>query len=121
MRGLGELEAAVMNVLWAAPEPIKVRDVLGRLDTGRQLAYTTVMTVLDNLHRKQWVKRELHGKAYAYEAVFSREEASARALREVLDSADDPHAVLMRFVASVSDEETEILRGALRRKRVRRR
>lgn len=121
MRGLGELEAAVMNVLWDATEPIKVRDVLERLDTGKQLAYTTVMTVLDNLHRKGWVEREMHGRAYAYEAAFARDEASARALREVLDASGDPSAVLMRFVASVSDEETELLRTALRRKRIRRR
>jgi predicted transcriptional regulator len=121
MQGLGELEAAVMTVLWDATEALRVRDVLERLDTGKQLAYTTVMTVLDNLHRKQWVTRERAGKAYEYEASFSREEASARALREVLDSSDDPHAVLMRFVASVSDEETDLLRDALRKKRIRRR
>lgn len=121
MRGLGDLEAAVMNVLWDAAEPLKVRDVLEQLDTGRPLAYTTVMTVLDNLHRKQWVERELNGKAYKYEATFSREEASARALRDVLDSSEDPNAVLMHFVASVSDEETDLMRNALRKKRIRRR
>lgn len=121
MRGLGELEAAVMNVLWDAAEPMKARDVLERLDTGRQLAYTTVSTVLDNLYRKEWVERQRDGKAYLYDAGFSREEASARALREVLDSSSDPHAVLMQFVASVSDEETDLLRDALRRKRIRRR
>ena len=118
MHGLGELEAAVMDVLWRVPEPMKVRDVLDRLD--RVLAYTTVMTVLDNLHRKQWVERELHGKAYLYRPTMTREEAAARALREVLDASGDPHAVLMHFVASGSDEETDILRTALRRKRVRR-
>jgi predicted transcriptional regulator len=121
MRGLGELEAAVMDVLWDAAEPVKVRDVLEHLDTGRQLAYTTVMTVLDNLHRKQWVERERAGKAYLYRPAFSRAEASARALREVLDSSGDPHAALMHFVASVSDEETDLLRAALRKKRIRRR
>src|SRR3954454_17812335 len=121
MRGLGELEAAVMDVLWDAAEPVKVRDVLERLDTGRQLAYTTVMTVLDNLHRKQWVERELDGRAYLYRPAFSREEASARALREVLGSSGDPHAALMHFVASVSDEETDLLRAAFRKKLIRRR
>lgn len=60
------------------------------------------------------------GKAYEYEAAFSREDASARALRDVLDSSLDPNAVLMRFVETVSDEETDLLRTALRRKRVRR-
>jgi len=120
MQGLGELEAAVMDVLWDADEPLKVRDVLERLDTGKQLAYTTVLTVLDNLHRKQWVERVKHGKAYSYEAAVGREEASARALRDVLDASGDPHAVLMRFVETVSDEETDLLRAALRRKRTRR-
>ena len=121
MRGLGELEAAVMDVLWQAGVPLKVRETLDRLTTDRRLAYTTVMTVLDNLHRKQWVTRELDGKAYLYEAAFSREEAAAQALRDVLDSSGDPEAVLMHFVATVSDEETDLLRAALRKKRVRRR
>lgn len=121
MRGLGELEAAVMDVLWWAEEPVKVRDVLNRLDTGKQLAYTTVLTVLDNLYRKTWVKRELHGRAYYYEPAVSREEAATRALREVLDSSGDPESVLTHFVASVSDEETDLLRSVLRKKRIRRR
>lgn len=121
MRGLGDLEAAVMSVLWNAVEPMKVREVLDQLDTGKQLAYTTVMTVLDNLHRKQWVTRERQGNAYRYEAAFSREEASARALRHVLDSAENPNAVLTNFIQSVSDEETDLLRNVLRKKRIRRR
>ncbi len=59
MRGLGELESAVMDVLWSMPGPLRVRDVLDELAPGRTLAYTTVMTVLDNLHRKGWVQREM--------------------------------------------------------------
>lgn len=110
-----------MDVLWREAAPLKVRDVLERLDTGRQLAYTTVMTVLDNLHRKEWAKRERQGKAYLYEPALPREAAAARALREVLAASGDPHAALMHFVASGSDEETDTLRNALRKKRVRRR
>ncbi|EHY87481.1 MULTISPECIES: BlaI/MecI/CopY family transcriptional regulator [Saccharomonospora] len=121
MRGLGDLEAAVMDVLWQAEEPIKVREVLEQLDTGKKLAYTTVMTVLDNLYRKKWVDRELHGKAYYYEPAFSREEAAVQALRDVLGASADREAVLMHFIASVSDEETDLLRSALRKKRIRRR
>jgi predicted transcriptional regulator len=115
MRGLGDLEAAVMDVLWRAEEPVKVRDVLERLD--RKLAYTTVMTVLDNLHRKQWVNRELHGRAYLYRPALSNEEAVARVLRDVLDSSGNPEGALLHFVATVSDEETELLRAALRKKK----
>lgn len=121
MRGrLGELEARVMDVLWRSADPLRVRDVRAELALDRPLAYTTVMTVLDNLYRKQWVERERHGKAYLYEAAFSREEAAARALRDVLNSSEDPNAVLMQFIASVSDKETDLLRNALRKKRIRR-
>jgi predicted transcriptional regulator len=116
MRGLGELEAAVMDVLWHAREPLRVRQVLERLDTGKPLAYTTVMTVLDNLHRKAWVARELEGKAYWYEPQVSRAEAAANALREVLSASGDPQAALMHFAQTATDEESELLRKALRRK-----
>jgi|ERR1041384_525655 predicted transcriptional regulator len=116
MLGLGALEAAVMDVLWRAPHPVKVREVLDGLDTGKQLAYTTVLTVLDNLHRKEWARRELEGKAYRYEPALSRAEAAARAVREVLDSSGDPEAVLLHFARSASERETELLRGALPRR-----
>jgi predicted transcriptional regulator len=113
MHGLGELQAAVMNVLWDAAEPLKVRQVMDRLDTGRPLAYTTVMTVLDNLHRKCWATREMHGNAYRYRPAVSRAAAAARALRDVLDSSGDPDAVLLHFVQSVSEHESAVLRRAL--------
>jgi predicted transcriptional regulator len=116
MFGLGDLESAVMDVLWRSAEPIKVREVLERLETPKQLAYTTVMTVLDNLHRKGWVERELDGKAYRYEAAIGREEAAARALRDIVDSSGDPKAVLLYFAQSVSEEEVEVLRRGLERK-----
>mgnify|MGYP001035364954 CR=1 FL=1 len=114
MIGLGELEAAVMDVLWRADEPAKVRTVLDLLDRDRKLAYTTVMTVLDNLHRKGWVDREREGKAYLYRPAVSREEAASRALRNVLESSGDPEGALLHFVSSVSERESEVLRGALR-------
>ncbi|MEJ2858641.1 MULTISPECIES: BlaI/MecI/CopY family transcriptional regulator [unclassified Saccharothrix] len=116
MHGLGELESAVMDVLWSASgTTMKVRDVLERLD--RPLAYTTVMTVLDNLHRKGWVQRELDGKAYRYEPAVGRAEAAANAVREVLSTSGDPEGVLLHFARSASERETELLRRALPRKR----
>ena len=113
MQGLGELETAVMEVLWRHTGPLRVRDVLEALSTQRKLAYTTVMTVLDNLHRKGWVTRELDGRAYRYVAKTGREDAVAQALRELLDSATDPESVLLKFARSVSARESEVLRKAL--------
>src|SRR6185503_6274169 len=97
MQGLGELESAVMDVLWHGSEPLRVRDVLTVVGSERKLAYTTVMTVLDNLHRKGWVVREMKNRAYEYQAVRGRDEATAQALRELLDSTSDPESVLMHF------------------------
>lgn len=116
MFGLGGLEAAVMEVLWQAGEPARVRDVLDRLDTGRPLAYTTVMTVLDNLHRKGWLHRDPSGRAYLYTPALSREDAAVRALRDVLTASGDPEATLLHFADSASDEEADVLRAALEKK-----
>jgi predicted transcriptional regulator len=117
MDGLGQLEAAVMDVLWGAPEPWRVRDVVERLAPERTLAYTTVMTVLENLHRKGWVMRELDGKAYRYEPALTREEAAARAMRRVLDETGDPEAALLHFARTASEREQAALRKALDRRR----
>jgi predicted transcriptional regulator len=116
MNGLGQLEAAVMDVLWRAATPLRVREVMDRLAPQRTLAYTTVMTVLDNLHRKDWVVRHLEGKAYRYQPARSREEAGARAIRELLDATGDPAAVLLYFTRSASERELAALRQALRRR-----
>ncbi len=105
-----------MRALWAGA-PASVGMVLERLNgrrgVGEQLAYTTVMTVLDNLHRKGWVQRELEGKAYRYEPVTSRAEAAANAVRELVNASGDPDGVLLHFARSASEHETELLRKAL--------
>jgi predicted transcriptional regulator len=117
MRNLGQLEALVMDVLWDAPgESLRVRDVLDRLPKDPARAYTTVMTVLDNLHTKGWTVRRLEGRGYRYQAAQHREEVAAHAMRELLDSVDDAEAVLLHFTRSASDDEIAALRKALRRR-----
>jgi predicted transcriptional regulator len=113
MTGLGELEAAVMQVLWASAEPRSVRDVLDSLNEKRSLAYTTILTVLDNLHRKGWVARDKVGRAFLYRASETRDQATARALREILDGAGDSAAVLLHFARTVTPGESNALRQAL--------
>ena len=61
MRQFGELEAVIMDRLWEWGRPALVREVLDDLRKDRPLAYTTVMTVMENLHRKGWLRR--HGTA----------------------------------------------------------
>ena len=54
MRRFGELEAVIMDRLWEWGRPALVREVVDDLHGDRPLAYTTVMTVMENLHRKGW-------------------------------------------------------------------
>ena len=117
MRGLGALEAAVMDLLWSAGEPRTVRAVFEDFRQQRRIAYTTVMTVMDNLHRKGWLRRELVGRAYLYEPVRSREEHSAELMGEALADSVDLATTLVHFVERMSPEEARLLRDALARSR----
>ncbi|MEX2290546.1 MAG: BlaI/MecI/CopY family transcriptional regulator [Mycobacteriales bacterium] len=119
MRPFGQLEAAVMECLWARNEPASVRDVLGELETGKQLAYTTVMTVLDNLHRKGVVTREMSGRAWMYQPSWDREEHAAMLLREVLGRSSDRQAVLMHFVSELEPDAVAELTAAVKAARKR--
>lgn len=119
MRGFGELEAVVMDRVWDREGTTTVREVFEDLRRQRQIAYTTVMSTMDNLHRKGWLSRERNGKAFRYWPTFSRAEYSARLMRDALDGGGDPDLVLARFAEQMTDEETVRLRTALRRQRSR--
>lgn len=110
-RRLGEREASVMEVLWSRDDALTVRDVLERLSADRDLAYTTVMTVLDNLHRKGFVHREKSGRAYRYRAAVSRSAHTATLMNEALEGTSDRSAALLHFVESISPTELAELRA----------
>ncbi len=110
--GLGELERGVMEQLWATEGAQSVREV--HLAIGRDLAYTTVMTVLDRLAKKGLVERERDGRAYRYRPVQSREELVAEVMHTALaDNVADRTAALVAFVGRVSPAEAEAMRAAL--------
>jgi predicted transcriptional regulator len=113
VRPFGDLEAAVMDVLWRRGAPATVREVLAELTASRPLAYTTVMTVMDNLHRKGVLTREMEGRAWRYSPSRSRAEHSAAMLQEVLSAAGDRDEVLMHFVADLDPDAVASLRTAV--------
>ena len=115
MHGFGDLEAVIMHRVWDHADPVTVRELFDELQQERVIAYTTVMTTMDNLHRKGWLTRVKEGKAYRYTATASREEYSARLMREALDDGGDTQAVLSHFVAQMDGEESEVLRAVMRR------
>lgn len=124
MRGFGELEAAVMRQVWdreqescSTDEPgtITGREVFERLHDDRAIAYTTVMSTMDNLYHKGWLARSKDGRAFLYWATTSRAEYGAQLMREAMTAGGDVEAVLTHFVGEMSSEESGALRGVLSR------
>lgn len=110
MRQFGDLEAVVMDRLWALGRPATVREVLTGLDRDPAPAYTTVMTVMDNLHRKGVLDRHREGRAWAYRPVHTRAEHDAALMTGVLDASTDRTAALMKFVDAIDADELARLR-----------
>jgi len=115
VRGFGDLETVIMHLVWDRDSPVTVRELLDELRQERVIAYTTVMSTMDNLHRKGWLARAKEGKAYRYTATASREEYSARLMREALAGGGDTEVVLSHFVAQMGGAESEALRAVVRR------
>lgn len=105
-----------MEQLWGSRHPQSVREVHKVLVGERDIAYTTVMTVLDRLTKKGLASRRQHGRAYRYDAVQTREELVAEVMRTALDgSGEQRSAALVAFVDRVSEDEAAALRDALAR------
>jgi predicted transcriptional regulator len=115
VRGFGDLEAEVMHRVWDRDGPVTVREIFEEMRKQRTIAYTTVMSTMDNLHRKRWLNRDKEGKAYRYTAVASREEYSARLMREAMAEAADTEAVLSHFVAQMDGAQSQVLGEVLRK------
>jgi predicted transcriptional regulator len=108
---LGDLERAIMEVLWQTDSALTVREVSNGLP--QSLAHTTVMTVLDRLAKKGFARRERDGRAWRYRPAATRESYVAELMLTALAQTGDRDAALARFAESVSGEEAEVLRGAL--------
>lgn len=101
-----------MEVLWESSDPMTVRQV-GICLTDRDLAHTTVMTVLDRLAKKGFVRRQRVGRAWRYRPAESREAYVAELMLSALDQTGDRQAALTRFARSVSGAEAAALKEAL--------
>jgi predicted transcriptional regulator len=115
VRGFGDLEAVVMDRMWNRDGETTVRALFEELRQSREIAYTTVMSTMDNLHRKGWLSRTRQGKAFLYWPSLTREEYSARLMRDALDGGGNPSLVLSHFLEQMSDEESATLRTTLQR------
>lgn len=117
----GTLEKEIMDVLWQSGE-LTVSEVNELLREPR--AHNTVMTVLDRLHEKDLVRREKHGRAWAYRASVKPEEVIGRKLADLLQDGDAvSDALLLAFVdrtervaPHVLDRLAQVIESRRRRK-----
>lgn len=111
--GGGELEAAVMDVLWDRRGWATVAEVHEVLSAQRALSYNTVLTIMARLHDKGRLERQRDGRAHCYRPVQSREEYTAAQMERVLRETDDRPGALASFVETLADSDRRQLRRIL--------
>jgi predicted transcriptional regulator len=104
---LGELELAVMESVWQREEAT-VREVHEDL-TDRDLAYTTVMTVMTRLARKGLLEKQRNGAAFVYQAAMSADELLRSSVRDVLAGllTDFAQPTMSEFVETLKTDSAE--------------
>jgi len=113
VRSFGELEAAIMERIWVAARPVRVREIWADLRPDREPAYNTVLTVMEILYRKGWLAREKDDRAFRYRATVSREDYTAGLMGEALEASPDRAAALRSFVGRIGPAEARQLRRML--------
>ena len=116
-RGAGELEAAVLSVLWQAGRPLspgEVQQALTGQASAPELSYSTVVTILSRLHVKKALERRREGRAFRYAPVADEAGLAARRLAALLEQElGTGEAVLSRFVADLPGSDEQLLRDLL--------
>lgn len=109
----GELEAAVMDVLWGRGGWVTVAEVHEVLAAERTLSYNTVLTIMARLHDKGRLQRHRDGRAHCYQPMQTREEYTAARMEQVLRETADRPGALTSFVESLGDTDRSQLRRIL--------
>ncbi|MDO8490709.1 MAG: BlaI/MecI/CopY family transcriptional regulator [Dehalococcoidia bacterium] len=118
---LGPLETEVMDLVWARGE-VTVRDVYKVLLTRREIAYTTVMTVMGNLAGKGVLRRNSRGRTYVYASALSRDEFTRSRIAHIVDNmfgrfTEPAMTYLVDRMAEVDPERLAELEKAIARLR----
>ena len=108
--GLGPLETKVLALVWDQARAVTVRDVQLAFPA---LAYTTLMTTLDRLYRKQLLVRCRRGRAFTYVPRYSREELLSRLVSgqmlDLLENSGAARAILSTLVRAVGRKDSLLL------------
>ena len=116
--GIGSLEADILAVVWDLGETT-VRRVYEKLREQRQIAYTTVMTVMNNLVKKHLLTQDRTGIAYVYSPAIPGREVAQTVLRSVVDRLlrgqyNVAVSQLLKLDKELTPEQTDELRAWVR-------
>lgn len=112
-RERGELERAIMTALWSADAPLSARDIQQSL-TGAAPAYTTVLTTLARLEKKQLVTRLAESpRKVRFAPARTQTEQTSFSMHSVLADSNDRRAALLKFTGDLDDSDLAVLRTAL--------
>lgn len=108
---LGSLESEVMEVIWRKGVEVSVRDVLEALTPRRELAYTTVMTIMGRLAAKKLLHKRKVGNAFHFTPVMTRDEFTGRVVGGMIDDllADFSDAALAHFIRRAGEKDRDVL------------
>jgi len=108
---LGSLESDVMEVVWLKNTEVSVRDILETLVGTREIAYTTVMTVMGRLAEKGLLTRRKEGNAFLFSPVITREDFTAQLVDNVVDDllSDFSEAAMASFISRVGKKDLEAI------------
>ncbi len=113
---LTEAELPIMEVLWEKGSAT-VGEVVEGLSQGRAIAYNTVLTLMRILERKGYVQHTKDGRAFVYQPVVNRGEASRTAVRQLLNRFfnNSPELLVLNLLRdeSINESEIERLRGLI--------
>lgn len=115
-RESGSLKKAVLRALWDSDRPVTAREVqvaVARQESDRELAITTIMTVLDRLRRDGAVSRDRPGSEFVYTATSVESQQAAADMLSTLVGVSDRTGALLRFAGSLDDTDLEALRVAV--------
>lgn len=120
MNTLGELERSVMSTLWNAAEPLTASEIRQALTENSQnrknVAVTTVLTVLSRLEHKGFVERQRVQRPHRYFATKSRTEHTTELLNQILGVGSERTAALTRFIGQIRPEEIATLKNLLNKR-----
>lgn len=106
---LGELESAVMDILWQQPHQTVI-EVEEQLRKTREIAHTTVLTTLDRMHRKGYLSRTKQSKAFVYAPRYTHKEFEQGMAQEVLSALISGlgNSAISTFVELISEDKEKL-------------